>query len=92
MAWLPGVSTLSLEDLYRAGNSAISGKAIKQLVRNNTDIRVGYTQQNYRGGDIITPQTVALARVNQRNTIEKQNVASTPTLQIGDLVDRGFNG
>jgi len=87
MGWIPGITTLSIEDLWR-GYSPV-GDALSRQIRDNLQYRVGYQQNNYRGGDIFTLQNVALARITQPITIEKQNVGSASKVQPSDLLMRG---
>lgn len=85
--WIPGITTLDLGDLWR-GYSPV-GDALSRQIRDNLQYRVKYQQNNYRGGDILTPVNIALARVTQPITIEKQNVASASVFQPSDFLNRG---
>ncbi len=87
MTWVPGITTLSIEDLWR-GYSPV-GDALSRQILDNLQDRTGYQQNNYRGGDIFTLQNAALARITQPITVEKQNVGSASHFQPSDLLNRG---
>lgn len=82
MSWIPGITTRDISELWRNEKyypNNIMGKQLQD--------RTGYQMENYRSADIVTLQTIALARVKQPNTISQLgDVTNQPRYQLGDVI------